>query len=104
MTRLTSSPGRTAAPPPLLSEFVVTDGNWHHIGFVWDGSYRHLYFDGTEVARDIDSLTMLESADGGLYIGAGNTLDAAGFFSGLIDDVRIYDQALSPEEIENLAR
>ncbi len=96
MTRLTSPPGRTAAPPPLLSEFVVTDGNWHHVGFVWDASYRHLYFDGTEVARDTKSLTMLESADGGLYIGAGKTLDAGSFFSGLIDDVRIYNRAVIP--------
>jgi hypothetical protein len=53
---------------------------------------------------DTKSLTMLESADGGLYIGAGNTPDAAGFFSGLIDDVRIYDKALNAEEIEKLAR
>ncbi len=96
MTRLTSPPGRTAAPPPLLSEFVVTDGDWHRVGFVWDGSYRHLYFDGTEVARDTDSLAMLESADGGLYIGAGKALDAGSLFSGLIDDVRIYNRAVIP--------
>jgi len=104
MTKLTSPLGRSAAPPPLLSEFVITDGSWYHIGFVWDTSYRHLYVDGTEVAKDTKSSTMLESADGGLHIGAGNTLDAGSFFSGLVDDVRIYDQALSAEEIEALAR
>lgn len=38
----------------------------------------------------------LESADGGLYFGADNTLEAARFFSGLIDDIRIYDQAITP--------
>ncbi|MHC4174663.1 MAG: hypothetical protein ACYTBX_20030 [Planctomycetota bacterium] len=32
----------------------------------------------------------------GLQIGAGKNLDAASFFSGLIDDVRIYNQAITP--------
>jgi len=30
---------------------------------------------------------------GGLYVGAGSTLDTASFFSGLIDGVRIYNRA-----------
>ena len=42
--------------------------------------------------------------DGGLNIGAGNMLGASSFWSGLIDDVRIYNQALSAEEIAELAR
>jgi len=33
---------------------------------------------------------------GGLYLGVSGTLDAAGFFSGLIDDVRIYSRAIAP--------
>jgi hypothetical protein len=32
---------------------------------------------------------------GGLYVGAGITLDAGSVFSGLIDDVRIYDRAIT---------
>ncbi|NIM99728.1 MAG: hypothetical protein GTO24_17130 [candidate division Zixibacteria bacterium] len=38
------------------------------------------------------------------YIGTGKTLDAGSFFSGLIDDVRIYNQTLSIERIEALAQ
>jgi hypothetical protein len=89
-------------PQPLKSEFIITDGQWHHIGFVWDGSYRYLYVDGIEVAKDATALTLapLKSATGGLYIGAGKNLDAGTFFSGMIDDVRIYNQALTTEEIE----
>jgi hypothetical protein len=60
--------------------------------------------DGAEVARDAGTLPMLKSSDGGLHIGAGKNLDAGRFWSGLMDDVRIYDQALSVEEIEKLAR
>ncbi|GAI05085.1 unnamed protein product, partial [marine sediment metagenome] len=81
---------------PLMSESVITDAGWHRIGFVWDGYYRALYVDGTEVAKDTDPQAHLEAADGGLYLGAGSNLDAASFFSGLIDDVRIYNRAITP--------
>jgi sugar lactone lactonase YvrE len=82
---------------PLISESVITDTGWHRIGFVWDGSYRALYIDGTEVAKDTELQANLESAyGGGLYFGAGKNLDAASFFSGLIDDVRIYNRAITP--------
>ena len=88
----------------LMSQTVITDGNWHHLGFVWDGSYRILYVDGAEVAKDVKPQSRLGSADSGLHFGAGKTLEAAGFLSGLIDDIRIYNQALSAEDVNTLAR
>jgi len=96
--------GRTVVFP-LESQSLITDGLWHHVGFVWDGSYRSLYVDGTEVAKDTNPITLspLIFANGGLYIGAGKALDAGTFFSGLIDDVRIYNVALTAEEIDALA-
>jgi len=103
MTGLVAPAGGRSVPLPLVSESIVSDGQWHHIGFVWDGFYRYLYTDGAEVAKDTNSLSGLENANGGLYIGAGKTLDAANFFSGLIDDVRIYNEAQSAEEIADLA-
>jgi hypothetical protein len=101
MTELRHIAGRVAGLP-LLSQTVVTDGDWHCVGFVWDGSSRILYADGAEVATDTQ--TGLGSSAGGLYIGTGKNLDPASFFSGLIDDVRIYDEPLSPEYIAALAR
>jgi len=92
------------AKKPLVSEFIISDDQWHHIGFVWDGSYRILYADGIEVAKDTAAQNPLKSADGGLYIGADKTLGTGTFFSGLLDDVRIYDVALSAEEITALAQ
>ncbi|MCH8119976.1 MAG: hypothetical protein IIC00_09640 [Planctomycetes bacterium] len=80
--------------PPLISPTVVTDGDWHRVGFVRDGSHRILYVDDIEVA--CDTATNLESASGGLYIGAGSDLEPGAFWSGLIDDVRIYNRALTP--------
>jgi hypothetical protein len=80
----------------MLSQANITDGNWHRIGFVWDGSYRYLYVDGAEVAKDAEPLSDLESAEGGLYFGVGSTLAPNTFFSGLIDDVRIYNRVVKP--------
>jgi hypothetical protein len=81
---------------PLVSEFIVIDGDWHCIGVAWDGSRRSLYADESEVAKDTSSLANLISADTGLCIGAGKTLTAGTFWSGLIDDVRIYDREVKP--------
>ena len=78
----------------LTSASVITDGNWHRVGFVWDGSNRILYVDDVQVARDAQ--TSLAGSAGGLDIGAGCTLSPASFWSGLIDDVRIYDRAVQP--------
>ncbi|MHC4118463.1 MAG: hypothetical protein ACYSWO_13260 [Planctomycetota bacterium] len=49
------SPGRNAVP--LMSQTVITDERWHHIGLVWDGVYRTLSVDNVAVAEDTqDSL------------------------------------------------
>jgi glucose/arabinose dehydrogenase len=98
LTELVPPPAGRFTPPPLVSQSVVTDGGWHRVGLVWDGSHRHLYVDGTEVAKDAEPLTPLKSSDGGLYIGAGKGLDSASFWAGLIDDVRIYNVALGTDE------
>jgi N-acetylneuraminic acid mutarotase len=78
----------------LKSSVDITDGQWHRVGFTWDGSNRTLYVDDIQVSRDTQ--VGLWPATGGLYIGAGNALQAATFWSGLIDDVRIYDRAVKP--------
>ena len=105
MTGLVPPPVGRFITQPMLSETVITSGQWRHVGFVWDGSYRYLYVDGVEVAKDANPITLapLKSATGGLLIGAGKTFDTGTFFSGLIDDVRIYDVALNIEEIAALA-
>ena len=91
--------------PPLESESVITDGQWHHVGLVYDRDSlrRHLYVDGAEVAKDIGPVPAIGS-NGNPYIGADEILNDTSFFSGLIDDVRIYERSLIAEEIEVLAQ
>jgi hypothetical protein len=87
---------------PLVSETVIPDGQWHRIGLVWDGLTRTLCVDGFKVAEDTQP--GLESSENSLYIGVGKDYAAGTFFSGLIDDIRIYNKALNAEQIAALAQ
>jgi len=78
----------------LCSQTTITDGDWHRVGLVSDGSNRILYVDDVAVAQDTQ--TNLMGTQGGLYIGAGKTRVPGTFFTGLIDDVRIYSRAMKP--------
>jgi hypothetical protein len=85
----------------LQSQTVITDGDWHRVGLSWDGSNRILYVDDVEVVSDTCDKGI---SNGGLQIGAGKNLDPGTFWTGLIDDVRIYDVALTAEEIEGFVQ
>ncbi len=91
MTNLKGTDRRDQA---LVSQTEIADDDWHRVGLVWDGSNRILYVDNVEVATDMHGT--LKGSTGGLYIGAGKALEADNFWSGLIDDVRIYDKAIMP--------
>jgi hypothetical protein len=88
-----NEPGRNAAKH-LQSPTVITDGTWHRVGLIWDGTNRVLYVDDVEVARG--TVTGLPDSINGLYMGAGSSLAPGSFWKGLIDDVRIYDRAVKP--------
>jgi len=92
-TGLVPPPGRNPIPP-LVSDTVITDGNWHRIGFVWDGISRALYVDDILVAADAQEVPA--SCSGDMNIGCGKDMTPGTFFSGLIDDVRIYNRAVTP--------
>lgn len=81
-------------PMPLKSDVIITDGEWHEVGLEWDGDYRHLFVDDKEVAVDDIVLPDMENT-GWLNIGTGMNADSGTFWSGLIDDVRIYRKALA---------
>jgi len=89
----------------LESESFITDVQWHHVGFAYDTDtlHRRLYVDGILVAEDTSAIVG-ESSNDGLYIGASKDLAAGTLFSGFIDDVHVYKQALTTEEIAILAQ
>jgi len=78
----------------LYSNVIIADGDLHRVGFTWDGSNRVLYADGVKVA--VDTQATLAGSNGKMVLGASSTLASGTFWSGLIDDVRIYNRAVEP--------
>ncbi len=87
------APGRSMA---LASQTVITDGAWHRVGLMWDGTRRILYVDDIEVARDKEQLGSLLGTFEGLHVGSGSGLRPDTFWFGLIDDVRVCNRAVKP--------
>jgi hypothetical protein len=83
----------------ILVDQAWATNTWYHVAGTYDGSTMRLYLDGIEQ----DTLDIAGAADSGGWVrlshsGSDEALD------GLLDDVRIYDRALSPTEIYNLAQ
>jgi len=91
---MTNLRGVNPTAKALYSATVIADGQWHRVGLVWD-NLRTLYVDDVPVAEDEPEPPPKTSA--GLHIGAGANLRPYTFFSGLIDDVRIYNIGLRAE-------
>jgi alpha-tubulin suppressor-like RCC1 family protein len=85
---------------------TVNSGQWTHVAVVlpsWGNSVNDvlLYVNGIRQARSAIAQRWINTVAGADFrIGADDT---GKFFIGLIDDVRIYDRALTPEEIAALA-
>ncbi|HET8755556.1 MAG TPA: LamG-like jellyroll fold domain-containing protein [Solirubrobacteraceae bacterium] len=71
-------------------------GVWTHLAATYDRSTLRLYVNGTQVSSTAVTGTLLNSS-GALRIG-GNTVWGE-YFSGLIDEVRVYERALGAAEI-----
>jgi hypothetical protein len=78
----------------LTSDAYLLDDQWHRVALVWDGTNRSLYADGVEVAKDAQP--NLAASSGNLQIGGGKNLTPTTLWSGLIDEVRIYNRAVQP--------
>ncbi|MBX0322114.1 LamG domain-containing protein [Halomicroarcula sp. F13] len=79
------------------------DGEWHHLLLTWDGSALVLYLDGTEVDRDASQSGAVVHSDRSLFVGRGDNGYTTYYgMDGAIDDVRVYDRALSASEVTDL--
>jgi hypothetical protein len=81
----------------LFGSANINDNQWHHIVAVYDGAQMRLYVDGKLDASQTASGS-LNVSSANVYIGGSPSQS----FNGLIDDVRIYDRALSDHEIDVL--
>src|SRR5204863_2258476 len=69
---------------------------WSHVALTYDGTAMRLFQDGVEVGSQAQTGAIVTTA-GSLRIG-GNTIWPE-WFDGLIDEVRVYNRALSASEI-----
>ena len=83
----------------LSGTTAVNDGNWHHVAVVYNPSaaYKYkLYIDGSLEITDNISQSMNTTSTG---VRIGRRVDDVKFFEGAIDEVRIWDIALSNADI-----
>ena len=84
----------------LYGQKSVNDGAWHHVAGVYDGEKMYLYIDG---AVDVSQTASgaIDTNDQPVYIGE-NSEKTGRCWNGLIDDVRVYNYALSEGRITAL--
>ena len=69
---------------------------WTHLVATYDGQYQRLYVNGVEVANKKQN-SLIQQSSGVLRIGGNSVWNE--FFQGYIDEVRIYNRALTPAEV-----
>ena len=84
---------RRPVPASLL------DGDWHHFGYTFDGAVMTVFYDGAAVASGGLSLNTRPNTT--LMLASAWFSDTAPF-TGAIDEVLIYDRALSAAEVQAL--
>lgn len=90
------------APMPaiLIDDVAINDGQWHHVVAVRDAgaNLNRLYVDGAEAINVTQSYTTDFTSTGPISIGYFST---SYYFSGSIDELAVYDKALSSTEVSN---
>ncbi len=96
-TRDGAAPPRSAA---VRTTGAYNDDRWHHIALRRGDGRLTLFLDGTRVtAADVPG-SVSRNSPFGVHIG--QRLDGRAHFTGAVDDVRVYDRALSDAETDAL--
>ena len=82
-------------------KILHSTNEWHHLTGVGDGANMYIYVDGVEVASRVYATAGYGTNSNPFHIGA-KSLTAGNHFTGLIDEVLVYDRALSAGEISQL--
>ncbi len=85
-----------AAPLGLVT------GQWYHTACTYDGAMIRMYLNGVEVASRAKTGPIADEVGTKWLIGARSPANPGGFMQGLLDDMRIYNRALTPADITAL--
>jgi hypothetical protein len=80
---------------------ALNDNRWHHVTASYDGSHIYMYVDGTLVLNTATTGS-IDSASGMVASIGYEKFNNSRWFSGSLDDVRIYNRALSATEVQQL--
>ena len=82
----------------------IFDNSWRYVGFVWDKGVLKLYVDGREMGvtktKDLAFTSMFNSSVDVMMGCWLNNNQSINFFPGVMDNVRIYNAALSSSQIK----
>jgi hypothetical protein len=81
----------------LLGNAAIAGGAWVHLATTYDGTTQRMFVNGVEVSNRA-ATGAIDVGAGALRIG-GNDVWAGEYYNGLIDEVRIYNRALTAAEI-----
>ena len=84
-----------------LEPAKLLDGKWHLVCATYDGKSIKLYADGQEIGSAQASGAIDTRGEAPAYIGSYKGMN--GFYKGGVDDVRLYNCALSSEEVKTMA-
>lgn len=89
-------------PHYLISAAGTIEPNaWQHVAVTYDKTtgLARLYRNG-EIVAEVNFGTIVPATSYDLYLGRGPALDGTQFYLGLLDEVSIYNSALSPSDIQ----
>jgi hypothetical protein len=89
--------GYDTALRTITSSSAVPTGGWHQVAVSKTGTTVTLYIDGAPVGSG--SVGTTTSNSNNMLIGARNDLSSSTFFTGSIDEVRLYSRSLSTAEV-----
>jgi len=101
-TVFASSTGADADSFDIRAPGVFEGGNWHHIVAIYDGSDMLLYIDGKVVAQKTIGDVKLFAVEGDPLVIGCRPPNMDRTFNGVVDDVRMYNKALSAEDVRKL--
>lgn len=80
---------------------VIADDQWHHLAYTYDGSNIILFVNGVEENRQT-GVTLRTGEAGETEVTIGSQYGASQWVGG-IDDARVFDVALTPDEVKILS-
>lgn len=85
-------------------DIVVSDGVWHHVVCVYDGSYMKVYVDGREDTSEAWTYAPVYPLTSFVRIGCGTNdgVTNSNYLTGQLDDLGIWHRALTADEIYGL--